>query len=84
MKLAFALSSRFKKGEHVVIWSPNCPEWVLIEYAAAFSGIVLVTAHPALQEKELRYKDIPLLTSECDMGNEIIVCIPFPHSRHAI
>ena len=55
LKLAFALSSRFKKGEHVVIWSPNCPEWVLIEYAAAFSGIVLVTANPALQEKELRY-----------------------------
>ena len=55
LKLAFALSTRFKKGEHVVIWSPNNPEWILIEYAAALSGIVLVTANPALQEKELRY-----------------------------
>ena len=55
LQLAFALSSRFKKGEHIVIWSPNSPEWVLIEYAAALSGIVLVTANPSLQEKELRY-----------------------------
>ena len=55
LKLAFALSTRFKKGEHVVIWSPNNPEWILIEYAAALSGIVLVTANPALKEKELRY-----------------------------
>ena len=55
LQLAFALLSRFKKGEHIVIWSPNSPEWVLIEYAAALSGIVLVTANPSLQEKELRY-----------------------------
>ena len=55
LKLAFALSTRFKKGEHIVIWSPNNPEWIFIEYAAALSGIVLVTANPALQEKELRY-----------------------------
>ena len=27
LQLAFALSSRFKKGEHIVIWSPNNPEW---------------------------------------------------------
>ena len=55
LKLAFALSGRFKKGERIVIWSPNSPEWVLIEYATALSGIVLVNANPSLQEKELRY-----------------------------
>lgn len=54
-RLAYALASRFKKGEHVVIWSPNSAEWVLMEYAAALSGLVVVTANPALQEKELRY-----------------------------
>ena len=55
LRCAFALASRFKKGAHIVIWSPNSPEWVLMEYAAAMAGLVLVTANPALQEKELRY-----------------------------
>ena len=55
LDLAHALASRFEKGSHIVIWAPNIPEWVLMEYAAALAGIVLVTANPALQEKELRY-----------------------------
>lgn len=54
-RLALALSSRYEPGERVVVWSPNCPEWVLMEYACALSGLVLVTANPALQTKELRY-----------------------------
>ncbi len=53
--LALALSSRFAPGERVVVWSPNSPEWVLMEYACALAGLVLVTANPAFQEKELRY-----------------------------
>ena len=53
--LAQALASRFDKGEHIVVWSPNSPEWVLMEYAAAMAGLVIVTANPALQENELRY-----------------------------
>ena len=55
LKLAYALASRFKKGAHIVIWSSNSPEWVLMEYATALAGLVMVTANPALQEKELRY-----------------------------
>ncbi|MEP3033745.1 MAG: AMP-binding protein [Pseudoruegeria sp.] len=54
-RLAFALSSRFAKGEKIVVWSPNSPEWVLMEYACALAGLVLVTANPSLQVKELRY-----------------------------
>ncbi|MGI9353724.1 MAG: class I adenylate-forming enzyme family protein [Rhizobiaceae bacterium] len=54
-RLALALASRFEKGERVVVWAPNIPEWVLIEYACALSGIILVTANPAFQPKELRY-----------------------------
>ena len=55
LKLAFALSSQFEKGSRVVIFSPNSPEWVLLEYAAALSGIIIVTANPSLQKKELKY-----------------------------
>ena len=54
-RLALALSTRFAPGDRVVVWSPNSPEWVLLEYACALSGLVLVTSNPAFQEKELRY-----------------------------
>lgn len=54
-RLALALSTRFTKGEKVVVWSPNSPEWVLMEYACALAGLILVTANPSLQVKELRY-----------------------------
>lgn len=54
-QLALALSSRLGKGERICVWSPNSPEWVLMEYASALAGLVLVTANPAFQPKELRY-----------------------------
>ena len=54
-RLAQALASRFSQGERVVVWAPNSPEWVLMEYACALAGLILVTANPAFQVKELRY-----------------------------
>lgn len=54
-RLALALASRFEKGERLVIWAPNVPEWSLVEFACALSGVVLVTANPAFQAHELRY-----------------------------
>lgn len=54
-ELALALAGRFEPGDHVTVWSPNIPEWVLMEYACALAGLVLVTANPAYQAPELRY-----------------------------
>ncbi len=54
-RLALALSTRFAPGEKVAVWAPNIPEWVFMEYACALAGLVLVTANPAYQAKELRY-----------------------------
>ena len=54
-RLAGALAARFRPGERVVVWAPNSPEWVLMEYACALAGLVLVTANPAYQVRELRY-----------------------------
>ena len=54
-RLALALASRFDKGERVVVWAPNIPEWALMEYACALTGVILVTANPAFQAAELRY-----------------------------
>ena len=54
-RLALALSTPFAPSERLAIWSPNNPEWVLMEYACALSGLVLITANPAFQARELAY-----------------------------
>ncbi len=54
-RLGLALSSRFTVGERICVWAPNIPEWVLLEYACGLAGLVLVTANPAYQSKELHY-----------------------------
>ena len=54
-KLSRCLSSRFHKGEKIVVWAPNIPQWIFMEYACALSGLVLVTANPSFQQKELSY-----------------------------
>jgi fatty-acyl-CoA synthase len=52
---ARALTTRFAPGERVAAWAPNLPEWVILEYAAALAGLVLVTVNPALRPAELAY-----------------------------
>ena len=53
--LAHHLAARFNPGERVTLWSPNTPEWVMMEFACAMAGLVIVTANPALQSRELKY-----------------------------
>ena len=44
-----------EKGERVGIWAPNCPEWVLLQYATEKIGAVLVNVNPAYRTHELGY-----------------------------
>ncbi len=44
-----------QKGEHVGVWAANVPEWVLLEFAAAKAGLVLVTINPVYRAAELEY-----------------------------
>jgi fatty-acyl-CoA synthase len=43
------------KGDRVGIWSPNNAEWVLIQYATARAGVVLVNINPAYRTHEVEY-----------------------------
>ena len=52
---ACVLLERFSPGEHVAMCAANSPEWVIAEFGAALAGLVLVTANPNLQGRELRY-----------------------------
>jgi fatty-acyl-CoA synthase len=49
------LASGLKKGDRLGIWSPNNLEWVLLQYATAKVGVILVNINPAYRTSELAY-----------------------------
>ena len=42
-------------GDRIGIWSQNCAEWVLAQFATAKAGLVLVNINPAYRRAELEY-----------------------------
>jgi fatty-acyl-CoA synthase len=44
-----------QKGDRVALWAPNCYEWVLVQYATARIGAILVNINPAYRTSELAY-----------------------------
>ncbi len=49
------LAHGLEPGDRIGIWSPNCAEWTLLQFAAAKAGLVLVNVNPAYREGELDY-----------------------------
>ena len=49
------LSRGVRKSDRVGIWAPNRYEWVLIQYATAGIGAILVNINPAYRAHELEY-----------------------------
>jgi fatty-acyl-CoA synthase len=44
-----------EKGDRVGIWAGNCVEWVIVQYATAKVGAILVNVNPAYRRAELEY-----------------------------
>ena len=44
-----------RKGDRVGIWSPNRYEWVVLQFATAAMGAILVNINPAYRTSELEY-----------------------------
>ncbi len=44
-----------RPGQHVAIWATNVPEWILLQFATARVGAILVTVNPAYRTYELEY-----------------------------
>lgn len=42
-------------GDRVGIWSPNCLQWMVVQYATAKVGAILVNINPAYRTSELEY-----------------------------
>ncbi len=49
------LAIGLRRGDHFGVWSTNWPEWVLLQFATARVGIVLVTINPSYRSAELQY-----------------------------
>jgi fatty-acyl-CoA synthase len=44
-----------RPGDRMGIWAPNCAEWLLVQYASAKAGVILVNVNPAYRTSELEY-----------------------------
>ncbi|MFG3380047.1 AMP-binding protein [Streptomyces sp. NPDC047999] len=49
------LGSGVAKGDRVGIWAVNCDAWVLVQYATARIGAIMVNINPAYRAHELAY-----------------------------
>jgi len=52
---AAALAARFEASERVAVVAPSLPESLVLTYAAALAGVVLVPVNPALRAPELAH-----------------------------
>lgn len=58
------LSCGIRKGDRIGIWSPNCAEWTVLQFATAKVGAILVNINPSYRLNELEYA---LRQSGCKM-----------------
>jgi fatty-acyl-CoA synthase len=49
------LALGLERGEHLAVWATNWPQWLLLQFATARIGVVLVTVNPAYRSHELGY-----------------------------
>ena len=49
------LALGLERGDRIGIWSPNCAEWALTQFAAAKVGLILTTINPAYRTSELEF-----------------------------
>jgi fatty-acyl-CoA synthase len=71
------LAAGLEAGDRVGIWAPNCAEWVLVQFATAKAGVILVNVNPAYRTSELEHA---LRQSGCRM---LIAASAFKTSDYA-
>jgi fatty-acyl-CoA synthase len=49
------LAAGFRRGDHFGVWATNVPAWVLLQFATARIGVVLVTVNPSYRTNELAF-----------------------------
>jgi len=49
------MGAGIEKGDRVGVWSPNCAEWTIAQYASAKIGAILVNVNPSYRTHEFSY-----------------------------
>jgi len=49
------IAAGIQQGERVVVWATNVPEWVVLQFALAKIGAILVTANTSLRARDIEY-----------------------------
>jgi fatty-acyl-CoA synthase len=49
------IGAGISKGDRVGVWSPNCAEWTIAQFASAKVGAVLVNVNPSYRTQEFSY-----------------------------
>ncbi len=77
---AKGLRTRFEPGDRIAVWAPNYPEWVILEFASAMAGLILVTVNPAFRAAEVAYvlkqsRSVGVVTATEFRGNPMLATI---------
>ena len=49
------IGAGIEKGDRIGVWSPNCAEWTIAQYASAKVGAILVNVNPSYRTHEFAY-----------------------------
>ncbi len=49
------LAADVNRGDRVGIWAPNCVDWLVVQYATARVGAILVNVNPSYRQHELDF-----------------------------
>lgn len=49
------LALGLQPGDRVGIWAPNCAEWIVVQFATAKAGLILVNVNPAYRLADAEY-----------------------------
>lgn len=49
------MGAGIEKGDRIGVWSPNCAEWTIAQYASAKVGAILVNVNPSYRTHEFSY-----------------------------
>lgn len=49
------LATGLQRGDRFGVWATNIPEWILLQFATARIGVILVTINPSYRSSELAY-----------------------------
>ena len=49
------IAAGVERGDRVAVWATNVPEWIVLQFALAKAGAILVTVNTSLRAREIEY-----------------------------